>query len=245
MDIIKTWKRIGETPLQAMMRSLEDHKITDPEIKKCYTGRLDPMAQGSMIVLVGSALVYQDYYNSCLKTYRFQAILGVSTSSYDALGDINDIIEISQDQAMLFHNTILRKTGNFKQAFPPCSAVRYKGKPLWVHAKNGTLPQVLPTAERTVYTIKSLHNPVETTIKEYRKLCIDDINDVAFLNPVGFNTDNIKKEWNLLNGKIKIWKLQYEVSVSAGTYVRSLVHDMGCQLGIPAHAFRITRVACL
>ena len=242
MTILKTWKRIGETPLQAMTRTLKDHKQEDA--KACYAGRLDPMAQGIMVILVNQEyFCLQDYYNSCTKTYRFQAILGISTSSYDAMGNIQDVTEVTSDQALKYNSAMLKIKGKINQPFPPCSSVRYKGKPLWWHAKHGSLPSILPFKEREIYCIKSLNSPVESCLKDYRKLCVGDIQDVENLSPGVFNTEQIIKEWKSLNSKIKIWKLQYEVTVSAGTYVRSLVKDLGQQFNIPAHAFRITRIS--
>lgn len=242
MTILKTWKYIGETPLQAMTRALKDYK--EDHEKACYAGRLDPMAQGIMVILVKQPyFCLQDYYNSCIKTYRFQAILGISTSSYDPMGNIQDVTEITGSQVIKYNDNMLKLKGKINQAFPPCSSVRHKGKPLWWHAKHGSLPVILPFKEREIYSIKSLNNPIETTLKEYKKLSIGDMQDVENLNPGVFNTVDFIKEWNSLDVKIKIWKLQYEVTVSAGTYVRSLVKDIGQQLNIPAHAFRITRIS--
>jgi tRNA pseudouridine55 synthase len=243
--IVSVWKKIGETPLQAMERARKEHHLEDMN-PACFTGRLDPMAQGIMVNLFGTAVKeYQDRYNACNKVYRFHAILGISTASYDAMGNIIDIQELSYDTAMKFHNKILSLKGKFAQAFPPYSAMRYKGRPLWWHAKKGSLPQNMPAKEREIYSIKELTKPISLDVKTYRRGAISDIKDVISSNEGsdGFNCDKIIREWRDLDPNIQLWRIQYEATVSSGTYIRSLVHDLGHQLDIPAHAARITRTS--
>ncbi len=241
MAIVSVWKRIGETPLQAVDRARKEHHLENIN-PACFTGRLDPMAQGVMTCLFGEAIKHQDEYNARDKTYRFQAILGISTTSYDAMGKIADISHISYDTAMKFHRHMLSKRGKFTQAFPPYSAMRIKGKPLWWHAKHGSLPAVLPSKEREIYTIKEICKPINLSVGTYRRAAISDIKDVQECNGSdGFDCEKIIKEWRNLDRDIEVYRIDYEATVSSGTYIRSLVNDLGSQLGIPAHAARITR----
>ena len=247
MTILTAWKYIGETPLQAMLRAINEHRLPTENVNFCYTGRLDPMAQGMMVILYGDEEVKlsNTHFNLSKKTYRFQAILGISTTSYDPMGKIVDVAEVLPSEANKFHKAMLElgQTGKFKQFFPPCSAYKYKGQPLWVHAKNGTLPVIMPFKEREIYDIKSLNNPVNITVGQYRKSCINDMHDVQEYNGEAFKCSEIIEDWLKLNRNISLWRFQYEVQVSSGTYVRSLVNDIAKQFGIPAHAFRITRVS--
>ncbi len=283
MPIITVWKHIGETPLQALERARKDHHLEGVE-PACFTGRLDPMAQGIQINLFGQdVFTKQDHYNGCRKTYRFTAILGISTSSYDPLGEITDIINITYDQAMRFHTAMLNMKGKIRQPFPPCSAYRYKGHPLWWHAKHGSLPSIMPSKEREIYGCTCVSNsststsststsststsststssaststssastsstssgkPVNLSLSAYRRSVISDIKDVQHFSREGsdFNCEEVIKGWRGLRADICIWRAQYEVTVSSGTYIRSLVHNLGVELGIPAHASRITRL---
>ena len=259
MPVITVWKYIGETPLQALERARKDYSLEGVE-PACFTGRLDPMAQGLQINLFGQD-VYdkQDDYNSCSKTYSFMAILGISTTSYDSLGDITDIVDITYDKAMRFHTAMMNMKGKIIQPFPPCSAYRYKGHPLWWHAKHGSLPIIMPRKEREIYEVKSKGEvevkgkskckgkgePVHLPVSTYRRSVIADIKDVQHFSNgsgSGFNCDEVIKAWRGLRADIGIWRVQYEVTVSSGTYIRSLVHNLGAELGVPAHASRITRL---
>lgn len=240
MQVIHAWKKIGETPLHTLERARRDYGIKTG-VQSCYTCRLDPMAQGIITLLYGEARHLSAVYNHASKTYVFQAILGASTDSYDAMGCITQALEVTGEQAQLFTDTLLSKIGDgLEQALPAYSSYRYKGKPLWVHARDGTLPEVMPTRPVNVHSMELVTPFVQIPIHKYRAEVYDDILDVRALSPDSFRYPEILSGWK---GAIipHVYRITLRVSVSSGTYVRSLVHDVGQELGIPAHAFRITR----
>jgi tRNA pseudouridine55 synthase len=243
MHVIKAWKHIGETPLQTMDRIRADHHL-HPGLKSCYTGRLDPMAQGQITLLFGDMIYQAQRYNHASKTYRFQAILGISTTSYDPMGRITSFRQIQASEAERFRQEMLKVVGPIIQPLPPCSAYRYKGKPLWRHMKEGTLPEPLPSRPVTILSMNALHDhPTQIDFSQYRAECLDDILDVKKLNPGpnSFQYPEIIDDWESQTHMAHVWRIGFEVKVSSGTFVRALVHDLGVRLGIPAHAFRITR----
>ncbi len=243
--IIRMWKKIGETPLQTLSRARDTYNIA-ADIKACYTGRLDPMAQGVIVILFGEEIHRAPEFNSRDKTYQFQAILGVSTDSYDAMGRINKVHDITYAQAKQYLNNILQLTGQLDQPMPPCSSYRYKGKPLWMHHRAGTLPSVLPKKKVHVYEVDALcPNPIYMTLGQYRKECLDDIGDVTDPEERDgvFPLKLIKGDWKACDKNVVLYRVLLRAHVSAGTYIRSLVHDTGNATGIPAHAARITRIS--
>lgn len=239
MDILQVWKRIGETPLEALERATQEY---DKKTKACYTGRLDPMAQGVMTLLFGDQIHQSTTFNERSKTYRFQAVLGISTTSYDAMGRITQVRPVSFTEAEAFTAKLLELTGEITQVLPPCSAYRYKGKPLWVHEQNGTLPNPLPTKQVVVHSIKCLQpHPTTIMLDQYREQVLDDISSVS---PEGnFDIVNILNDWKELPSDHVIYRICIEAHVGSGTFVRSLVYDTARLLSIPAHAFRITRIS--
>lgn len=244
--IIRMWKKIGETPLQTLSRARDTYSI-DADIKACYTGRLDPMAQGVIVILFGAEIHRSPEFNSRDKTYQFQAILGVSTDSYDAMGRIEKIHDVTYAQAKQYLSAILQLLGDIDQPMPPCSAYRYKGKPLWMHHRAGTLPTILPTKKVHIYEVSSLcPNPLCITLGKYRQECLDDIKDVGTLEERDgvFPIEDIKGDWKAADKDIVLYRILLRAHVSSGTYIRSLVHDTGQSINIPAHAFRITRTSC-
>lgn len=48
-----------------------------------YAGRLDPLARGLLIALLGSRVSEQKTYETLKKVYQFQVIFGMKTDSYD------------------------------------------------------------------------------------------------------------------------------------------------------------------
>jgi tRNA pseudouridine55 synthase len=244
MPVIQSWKQVGETPLQVIERAREQYRIPDG-LKACYTCRLDPMAQGIITILFGRQIHQAPQYNKTSKVYRFQAILGVSTTSYDPMGRHTNFKQITSMEAERFQLEMLKRIGTQEQKLPPCSAYRYQGKPLWLHSLNGTLPAELPSKQITVNSVEALNpHPVMVPFNAYLAECKSDITDVKTLNPDTFKYTDILGDWDSLRDMAcidHIWRLVFVANVNSGTYIRSLVHDLGAELNIPAHAFRITR----
>lgn len=250
MDVIKAWKRIGETPLQALNRVRHDYHVPGGK-PGCYAGRLDPLAQGVITMLYGNAIHQAKIHNHADKIYKFQAVLGVSTTSYDPLGRITNYRQINSDEAENFQTELLKLSGNhdLEQPLPPCSAYRFQGKPLWKHVIDGTVPDPLPSKMVKIYSVSPLHaHPTMVNLKDYRKECIDDINDFQCLNATAsFHFNEIRQDWNDLDDtSVKhLWRICFYAKVGSGTFIRSLVSDTGRRLGIPAHAFRIIRIGTI
>jgi tRNA U55 pseudouridine synthase TruB len=78
-------KQVGETPLEAMeaWRTTEGLK---KDIPLAYAGRLDPMASGTLIVLIGEECKRQKSYQAFDKEYRFEVLVGFRSDTGDILG---------------------------------------------------------------------------------------------------------------------------------------------------------------
>ena len=238
--MITTYKQMGETPFMAMKRALREHNIPS-NISSCYHGRLDPLAQGLMTVLVGSQLVKSRFMlPNKPKTYRFQAILGISTDSFDPMGKLMEVWEhVSKAQVDSCVSGLLARNGKtFMQAYPAVSGKLYKSKPLWYYHKEGiSVPKI--SAERTVHEIRLLSQPVSITLLEYLKEILPELRKIT--PEIGdFDTKTIIKEWMKLDRCITLTKVCLEATVSQGTFIRSLVND-SCG-SVPAHAWKITRI---
>ena len=124
MPILKIHKYIGETPLEAIRKLNIPGKIS-------YAGRLDPMAEGQLLVLTGDDCQHQNDYHNLDKRYRFELLLGLTTDSYDTLGLVKNIPNPDSNH---ISKRILDYCGKRSQSYPPFSSVRVKGKPLWYYA---------------------------------------------------------------------------------------------------------------
>src|SRR5579871_234239 len=90
--ILNLYKPIGKTPLEV----IREFQIQNPEyqnVKLGYAGRLDPMAEGVLLVLVGEENKKRKEYERLKKEYEFTVLFGIETDSYDALGTVKNINE--------------------------------------------------------------------------------------------------------------------------------------------------------
>lgn len=81
-------KAVGETPLSCA----EAYRTEHPELEgvsMAYAGRLDPMASGKLLVLLGEECKNQTAYHSLDKEYEFSVLLGVGSDSHDVLGRLS------------------------------------------------------------------------------------------------------------------------------------------------------------
>jgi tRNA pseudouridine(55) synthase len=107
--VITIYKKKGETPYEALMRL----RLARPEyaaLPLSYAGRLDPMAEGVLIVLVGEENKYREKYLDLEKTYKVQILFGIGTDTYDVLGKVIDVknIPISETEVrQAIKNTVV------------------------------------------------------------------------------------------------------------------------------------------
>src|SRR6185436_8316630 len=83
-EVLRLCKNLGETPLACIERFRSER----PEYAKTnmtYLGRLDPMAEGLLLVLAGNTKDKQQYLDSD-KAYEFEVLWGFETDTYDILG---------------------------------------------------------------------------------------------------------------------------------------------------------------
>ena len=78
-------KEIGETPLS----TAEQFRVTRPDligIPLSYAGRLDPMASGKLLILLGEECKKQTEYHDLDKEYEFSVLFGIGSDTGDVLG---------------------------------------------------------------------------------------------------------------------------------------------------------------
>tara|TARA_B100000508_G_scaffold141056_1_gene145709 strand:- start:6792 stop:7781 length:990 start_codon:yes stop_codon:yes gene_type:complete len=81
-------KKIGETPLSCAEAWREAEGL-DMDIPLAYAGRLDPMASGKLLVLIGDECKNQTNYHNLDKAYDFSVLFGIESDSLDVLGRLN------------------------------------------------------------------------------------------------------------------------------------------------------------
>lgn len=238
---IAIWKQIGWTPLQ----TIEELKIKNPKyqnIKISYAGRLDPMAEGVLLLLIGEENKKRKDYENFPKKYESEIVLGISSDSFDVLGIIDSIRLSSDFSEKKIKDCLKTFEGIQKQKYPPYSSKPANGKPLYWWAKNNKLPEIsIPEKEIEIFSINLLSISKITGLKLY-ETAKEKIEKVRG----DFRQEEILKSWDKFLRKYKNENFQVikiEISTSSGTYIRRLAYDIGERLNSKALAVSITRVS--
>lgn len=238
--VINIYKPIGVTPLQ-VVEQVKRKFVTFNELKIGYAGRLDPMARGVLVLLVGDENKEKKRYEDMDKTYQFDVLWGVASDSYDMLG----IVKEGHVKAAVTTKSFTEKikqfisfnTGFINQQLPTFSAYRVNGKPLFYWARKGI--DIEPPI-RCVEIKKFEH------IKDF-SVSLEELKDrLEILRKVrgDFRQGEILNSWDsllALTNKQKFSLSRFVVEVSSGTYIRSIVNEMGKYLGTGAITYDILR----
>ena len=111
-------KDAGNTMVQTMDKFKKENNIND---KVCYCGRLDPLARGTVLLLVGDECKKMNEYLGTTKEYEFEILFGLSTDTDDPMGLIQNIynydeIDTYVDKIKEYIQTIC-KIGKFQQNY--------------------------------------------------------------------------------------------------------------------------------
>lgn len=233
----------GETPLQA----LERYRATKPELRgvpMTYAGRLDPMASGVLVLLIGDECKNRDAYTNLDKEYEFEILFGAATDTGDVLGLLTEYSAIQP--AVPFEEIILAGTATLP--YPAYSSKTVGGVPLFRYALEGKLNDIrIPMREMTVHEVAFIGSRTMTgavlrteVVRRIGLLTYDEFGPVQN----DFREDRVSASWaDFPDGVYTV--ARYRARVSSGTYIRSLVDYAGKQLKIPTLAYSIKRTRVL
>lgn len=174
-------KRIGETPLEAAER-LREANPAIADVPLAYAGRLDPMASGKLLVLIGDECKNQTNYHSLDKEYIFEVLLGVRSDTGDVLGLLDNEVaspEITKEEATQATKKCL---GEIELPYPHFSSKTVQGKPLHTWKMEGRINEIeIPTKKSTIHKLDVLDVRTETreTIHKYATEKIETIPPVT------------------------------------------------------------------
>jgi tRNA pseudouridine55 synthase len=102
-----------------------------------HIGTLDPGAQGVLPIAVGKATRLIQFIDSRVKLYSFALVLGTSTSTGDASGELRETARIPEGVEKLLEEVLPKFHGPLQQIPPMVSAVHHNGKRLYELAREG------------------------------------------------------------------------------------------------------------
>ena len=129
---------LGSTPaLQRVRRLL-------CAAKAGHAGTLDPMATGVLLVCLGQATRVAEYLMGGRKRYRAGVVLGSTTDTYDAEGELTSSGGRTDFRQAEIEAALAGLLGPIEQVPPIYSALKQEGEPLHRRARRGEPVEVRP-----------------------------------------------------------------------------------------------------
>lgn len=236
--ILNLYKEIGETPLERLDR----FRIEKPEYAKekmSYVGRLDPMAEGVLLVVVGEENKNREEYLNMDKEYEFEALLGIKSDTYDILG-LAEFIKNNEISEIVVMEQLLKFIGKRKQKYPAFSSKTINGISLFQITKLGGTEE-RPEREIEIY---------KTEILEFKKTKLKDL-EKEILNKINLVKGDFRqaetiekwKEIFVLHGGKEFLTFKAKIECSSGTYIRGIVNEIGEDFGCGAITLNIKRTS--
>jgi len=164
--------------------------------KAGHFGTLDPQATGLMLIALGQATRFFDFYVKQEKLYTGLIRFGFATTTYDSEG-LPQAAKQSIDLFQIDLEALLAHFRGEQMQLPPIfSAKKFKGRPLYKYARRHQ--------EVTIH-------PVSVKIHQLTGRVIDHET------------------------------MEFSALTSAGTYIRSLAHDLGQKVGVGAFLLELKR----
>lgn len=133
-------------------------KLNTKKVGHC--GTLDPLATGLLIIVLGRGTKIQDLLMSEDKEYEGTMVLGTTTDSQDADGEIVETKPVPELTREQIDAAFSKFQGDFYQMPPMVSAIKKEGVPLYKLARQGKVVEREPRFVHVfAHEIKQLRLP--------------------------------------------------------------------------------------
>jgi tRNA pseudouridine55 synthase len=120
--------------------------------KAGHTGTLDPLATGLLPLCFGAGTKFSQVSLDADKAYEASLLLGVTTTTGDAEGEVLERREVSATRAQI-EAACARFVGVIEQVPPMYSALKHEGRPLYEYARAGITIE-RPARQVTIHSIE-------------------------------------------------------------------------------------------
>lgn len=241
-------KTVGETPLVTLER-LRVTRGIPKGVPLAYAGRLDPMASGKLLVLIGDECKHQEKYHSFDKEYVVEILLGARSDTGDVLGIIEGSIPPNTFEKSIINSMLESLRGIVSFPYPHFSSKTVQGKPLHTWTLEGRLNEIeIPLNTSRVYSITPLNvrmvskDEILRTVREKIET-IPPVTDERKALGADFRRDDVRASWDTFEETSAPMYHILTVScvASSGTYMRSLAGSIGEKLNTFGLAYSIHR----
>lgn len=243
-------KLVGQTPLQCA-ELWRAHKPELMGVPLAYAGRLDPMASGKLLVLIGEECKVQDRYHSLDKQYEFSVLFGVSSDTADVLGRLTFVDTAPAVTLAQLKKTTAGLVGTIELPYPHFSSKTIQGKPLHVWTLEGRLGEItIPTKVSTIYKLQLTKLDIKSRAEIYAEASakietIPKVEDVRKALGNDFRRVDVRADWiqfNELGTPTDLFTIATFTCISSsGTYMRSLAEVIAKSIGTTSLAYHIHR----
>ncbi|MEI8130422.1 MAG: hypothetical protein WCG55_02860 [bacterium] len=245
------------------MERLRAREGIDANVPMTYAGRLDPAAEGELIILVGDECKNKDAYSGLSKTYVAEILFGVSTDTYDLLGlpKLSEALSKSSFKKAtrracsrasfsapsacerpslkedLLSAYLDSRIGKQMQMYPAYSSKTVGGVQLHAHARAGKDVD-LPIHEVELIAYADLTVGLRT-----RAEVIDRVRDLTSIVKGDFRQTEILESWTSLVTELpeELLAVKVHLTVSSGFYIRQFAHDIGEVFGADTCLYSLVR----
>jgi tRNA pseudouridine(55) synthase len=249
MRFVVVEKKIGETPLQALEAWKRQHPAYEG-VPASYAGRLDPMASGKLLILLGEECKRQKSYTGLDKEYEIEVLLDVGSDTGDVLG----LCEYAEKESNVSDDILMRvlksEEGSAVRAYPAFSSKTLRGKPLFLHALEGTLSdEEIPRHTERLYKVRHLGQS-KLSSRELREktekllALVPRTSEPSKRLGEDFRIEAVRKSWENVFARAgaRAWHVvRARVTSASGAYMRSLAPRIGAGVGTRALALSIHR----
>ena len=243
-------KAVGQTPLECAEAWRAAH-TEYTGVPLAYAGRLDPMASGKLLVLIGDECKVQEKYHHLDKEYEFSVLFGVSSDTADVLGRLTIALKAPSISKSQLSTGINKLIGPVNLPYPHFSSKTVQGKPLHVWTLEGRLNEIkIPTKESTIYKLKLTNLETKTRSQIYTDVStkIESIKPVTEESKAlgnDFRRIDVRKDWKLFletGNPAEIFTIAtFTCIASSGTYMRTLAEVIAKQVNTTGLAYHIHR----
>jgi len=241
-------KAVGETPLETLER-FRASRSDLVDIPLTYAGRLDPMASGKLLVLIGEECKNQDTYRHLDKAYTVEVLLDATSDTGDILGVVKTAPPVNYEEN--WQPLLDALLGPITLPYPAYSSRTVHGKPLHTWAVEGRIDEVsIPEKTSLIYALEFIQT--QTIARD--DLFARAVQKIALLPPVtdlrkalgnDFRRPEVLASWEQFSKtgapSDRYTILTISCICSSGTYMRTLADVIATAAGTRGLAFSIHR----
>lgn len=241
-------KRVGQTPLEA----ITEWKMAHPGyegVAASYAGRLDPMAHGLLLVLLGDECKRKEQYLGLDKEYEIEVLLDVGSDTGDVLGIVTGEAAQTKPGEASLRPTLRAEIGTHLRPYPSFSSKTVGGVPLFLHSLQGTLDTIaIPEHPETIYgiTLMSVTSLPTTQLRQQVEAMLalaPHSDEPSKILGADFRIKDVRASWSAAFAAParEFTVLRLRVTCGSGAYMRSLAARIGTVHGTRALALSIRR----